>query len=591
MKVWYFICILFAFYSINILIKESNEIKYQSINKTEPIDYLACFNLKEIFSNKTTIDLQQLDQNVYTYFDNYFPRIFNRYPEEIKKKFKIVVNKSILNPIKSKNYFVLRDQFCLILEDLRNFKAPFKKPKYYILKKATYDLLKLKDKLENFTQTIVINKENSNCTKYYSKLKCLNQCYKGKNRLSKYIYNGNETGIVKIVFEYNLKIKKDEYNCSNECKINGCKLVHFKTRKTGEPETKISKATFLISNFDYCIQIIGLICLIVNISFYQLIPELILFLNLKTEKIKKRIKKLKIVKKVLMTVRRIKKVKIVKKLGILKIKIERYFNLTKTMILLIGLAYFLYYSTTEIKERNNRMKKPKEYESETYLVEPEKFSLVVCVGITKKFYRFKTLFNLEKATNRDLNDSIKKIYLQFQNKKSKIDWKIKKNKVLFRRVDFDWRYKFLRCFQIEIYPREPKYQSLLATSKLRIEFKHDDYVLYLISRDENFNSKSYRVGEFDFIKKIEKRLKSNEKENCLDYKETCLYCNSKKNCIDRCSSVKFVEKYKNASFYAVIDKKHFSVDQWKNSFINDSLDYSKIKEECEKEFKKKIALK
>ena len=45
------------------------------------------------------------------------------------------------------------------------------------------------------------------------------------------------------------------------------------------------------------------------------------------------------------------------------------------------------------------------------------------------------------------------------------------------------------------------------------------------------------------MKKIEKRLKSNEKEKCIDYKEAYSYCNSRENCIDRCSSVKFVEGY------------------------------------------------
>ena len=399
--------------------------------------------------------------------------------------------------------------------------------------------------MENFDQIIVINKENSNFLKYYFKLKCLNQCYKRKNRLSKYIFNSNETGIIKIVFEYNSTIKKDEYNCSNEYKRNGCKLVHFENRGINEPENKISEATFLVSDFDYYTQFIRLICSIVNISSYQLIPKLILYINLKTEKIKKRIKKLKI----------IKKMKIIKKVGIVKIKIERYLNLTNTMILLISLAYFLYYSTREIKERNNRIKNPKEYESETCLVEPEMLNLVVCTvfkEVTEEHYRRKTLFELEKATERSFRDTIS------------------------------------RCFQIEIYPHEPKYESQLGSSKLRIKFKHDDYELYLMSTDKNFNSESYEIdGKSSFIKKIEKRLKSNEKESCLDYKEAYSYCNSKQNCIDRCLSVKFVERYKNASFNAVINKEHFTVDQWNNSFINCSVNYSKINEECKKEFQKK----
>ena len=607
MKVWYFICILFTFYSINILIKESNEIKYQFSNETEPIDYLACFNLKKIFSNKKTIDLQQLGKDVYAYFDNYFSRRFNGFSEEAKKNDIANVNKSILNPIKSKNYFVLRDQFCLISDspifirfNLRVFIPYFiQKPDYYIFKKATYDLLKLNRLFKNFDQIIVINKETSNCTKYYSKLKCLNQCYKRKNRLSKYIYSNNENGIIYLSFGHNSTIEKDEYECSNECKKNGCKLVHFKPRETGNtrdsgPKTKISEAIFLVPNFDYYAQLIGLICLIVNTSFYQLMPKLILFLNLKTEKIKKRIKKLKIIKKVLKAIERIKKMKIAKKLGILNIKIERYFNLTKTMILLICLAYFLHFSTTEIKKRNNRTKNPNEYESETYLVEPETLNLVVCTivkEITDEHYRRKKLLELEKATDRGFNDTISEIYLQFQNKKSKIDWTPKKNKVLFKNIDLLSR-KIYRCFQIEITPREPKYQSLIATSKLRIKFKKEDYKLYLISKDENFNSESYQVDKFGFIKKIEKRLKSNEKESCLDYKEAYLYCNNRQNCIDRCSSVKFVERYKNASFKAIIDKEHFTVDQWNNLFINYSVnpwewDYFKINKECEKKFQKK----
>ena len=593
MKVWYFICILFALYSINISIEEGSKTTYVLSNNEETkLNYhLTCFDLKEVFSNETTIDLQQLDKNLYTYLDNYFAKLIDRTykknREGLKKKFKIKVNKSILNPIKSKHYFVLRDQFCLILDDRYNF-IPFKNCKYYILKNATYDLLKLNDRSENFGQLIVINKEN--CVKYYSKLKCLNQCYKRKNRLSKYIYNSNETGIIKISFEYNSTTEKDEYGCLNECERNGCKLVHFETRKIGESETKIFETAFFVSNFDYYIQLIGLICLIVNISFYQLMPELILFLNLKTEKIKKRIKKLKIIKKVLKTIRRIKKMKIAKKLGTLMIKIEKYFNL-KTMILFIGLAYFLYYSTTEIKKRNYLMKNPYEYQTEIYLDEPEILNLVVCTNvneITEKDYRRKTLLELEKATDRGFNDLISEIYLQFQNKKRKIDWKLKKNKVLFRKIDL-MSQSILRCFQIEIYPHEPKYQSLLAISKLKIKFKNHGYILYLISKDENFNSESYEIfGKLGFIKKIESRLKSNEKENCFDYKEAYSYCNSRQNCIDRCSSVKFVKMYKNASIDSIIDKEHFTVDQWKNSFINNSQDYfSELEKECKMEFKKK----
>ena len=233
MKFWYFICILFALCSINNLIEKGSKITYVPSNNEEiKLNYnLACLNLKEIFSNKTTIDLQKLDKDAYAYFDNYFSKLidrrFNKHKEEFKKRFKINVYKLILNPIKSKNYFVLRDQFCLILDDRRFIFHYFRNLKLYIFKNSTYDLIKLNSRFENFDQRIVIKKENLNCLKYYSKLKCLNQCYKRKNRLSKYIYNSNENGIIKIGFEYNSTIEKDEYDCLNECKRNGCKTGSF----------------------------------------------------------------------------------------------------------------------------------------------------------------------------------------------------------------------------------------------------------------------------------------------------------------------------------------------------------------------------
>ena len=76
MKIWYFICVLFQLYSFNILIEEGSKITYVPSNDKEiKLNYrLTCLNLKQIFFNKTTIDLQKLDEDVYTYFDNYFAK-------------------------------------------------------------------------------------------------------------------------------------------------------------------------------------------------------------------------------------------------------------------------------------------------------------------------------------------------------------------------------------------------------------------------------------------------------------------------------------------------------------------------------------
>ena len=152
MKVWYFICILFALYSINILIEEGSKIIYVPSNDEEiKLNYiLACFNLKQIFSNKTTIDLQQLNEIIYAYYDNYFSKVIDRryYPNQ--EKFKVKVNESILNPIKAKNYFVLRDQFCLIIDNFTYVLIHSKNHKYYIFKNDTYDFFQIKSPIGKF---------------------------------------------------------------------------------------------------------------------------------------------------------------------------------------------------------------------------------------------------------------------------------------------------------------------------------------------------------------------------------------------------------------------------------------------------------
>ena len=77
MKIWYIICIWLCYISISNLVKENSEIIYKSVSQTEPTNYLACFNLKEIgtLTNKTTVDLQQLDKIVSIYFSNRFNKL------------------------------------------------------------------------------------------------------------------------------------------------------------------------------------------------------------------------------------------------------------------------------------------------------------------------------------------------------------------------------------------------------------------------------------------------------------------------------------------------------------------------------------
>ena len=176
--------------------------------------------------------------------------------------------------------FIFKHKFCFIRESKKDlslfyyFFKDFQTPEFYLFKKDTYDLYKLKNSDEKVNQLVVKNKEYtySNCTKNYSKFKCLNDCFKEKYQLSKYFYTANENKTILLNYEYNQTIKDEEYKCLNECKKDDCKLVLFVSADIFDLKLKpiVFEADFFISRSEFWIQLFSLVCLIENISFYQL---------------------------------------------------------------------------------------------------------------------------------------------------------------------------------------------------------------------------------------------------------------------------------------------------------------------------------
>ena len=83
MKIIYFICILFCFYSIGILIEESYGVIYASANdEKETFQYLGCFNLKIIKINATEIKLEQLRIVINNYLTSLNSSIFDTFEKE-----------------------------------------------------------------------------------------------------------------------------------------------------------------------------------------------------------------------------------------------------------------------------------------------------------------------------------------------------------------------------------------------------------------------------------------------------------------------------------------------------------------------------
>ena len=597
MKIWFVICIWLCYFSISKLVKENSEIIYKSIKRTEPFNYLVCFNLKEIeaLTNKTTVDLQQLDKIVSSYVSIYFSKNFNKFNNQLKKRFNMTKFKElVLNPIESKDYLILNHKFCFILENkdgLNYFRRFLQTTEFYLFKNDTYDLYKLKSINDKVDLLVVKNKEYpySNCTKNYSKFKCINECFKEKHQLSKYFYAANENEIILLNYEYNQTIKDEEYKCLSECKRSDCKLVHFVPFSSFYLESKLNvfEADFFISRSEFWIQLFGLICLIENISFYQLISKSFKFLKPKVKKIKK----IEIRKRVI-------KVK----------KPERYLHLLKMTILLISISCFNYYFYVKIENMNSQNNNPSKSEAKTHLLDPEKMNLVICVNLNKTlklegnkyryyytyYYDFNrnkmTLKQIEQATDSVFNDTIDEIYLQFQNKKIKTNWSVT-SKVFFKGKEEYTEIRGIivmltRCFQIEANPKEPKYQSLLATSKLIVKFKIGSCDLYLLPEEERFNSESFQYINNNFLKVIKKRANWIMQRRCADFDKKYSDCNSKQNCIDRCVNKRFIETYKSYTIYSIVDKDHFTKYQWSNSLPNNDFSiFNKTKQECLKEFK------
>ena len=263
MKIWYVICIWLCYFGISNLFKDNSEIIYKSISQNEPTSYLACFNLKEIkiLAKKKRADLQQLYKIVHFYVRIYFSNRFKKLDEWKKKEYNMTKFKQfVLNPIESKDYLILNNKFCFIRKNknfLHFYKVFLPTPEFYLFKNDTFDLYKLENPYEIVDQLLVKNKEYpySNCTKNYSKFKCLNECFKEKHQLSKYFYTANENKTILLNYEYNQTIKDEEYICLSKCKKDDCKLVYFES--TGsfflKPKLIVFEADFFISRSEFWI--------------------------------------------------------------------------------------------------------------------------------------------------------------------------------------------------------------------------------------------------------------------------------------------------------------------------------------------------
>ena len=557
LKIWFFICLVFAFISLETLIDEGHEVIYKESNETEPVEYLICAKLSELYPNQTQIDLSQLRDDLSDYFNRSLDWEKSAYLEPYTsefKKFKVFVR----NRTESGGYLVLNRMACLIVNK-SEYANSIRPSLYSLLRqgieftnfaivKSTFSFVQVKYHFYEVDQLTVLKKgpPYSDCSPSNARFRCLHECFKKGARLARYFYDSNETGLIQLNFSDR---SIEQRNCFGECRED-CKLAQlisiagYKGSKTFEAKPKLSA-------FDYWVQLIGLLVQFSGLSFNELASVAIEFTR---SKVRKR-----------------------------RVRIALFYF--KFAVLLLGLASFGYLCALEVFDYQTNSLITKETRQ---FINPKIVHLAICVNVNKydfnhvDYFEGKTMWEHEKATDGLLSDALKKslhgsgIYMEYQEKS------FQTNHHVHPKVWFKYNR---RCFSVSI---QPTYWTMPSDPKLTIEFeKGVNPAVYLLSENENLNSESFRhFASYAFQKRIVKRLKS--RGGCVDYKEKYTICTGRQNCVDRCIAKKLIERYNGITFgwygSLVIDRDWFSAIEWNTTqliLLYEPLDsFKNITEQC-----------
>ena len=529
MKLWYLICLVLAFQSLDTFIEESYEVVYEKSNRTEPVQLLICEELNDLYPNETEIDLKKLQADLYNHFLN-FGHDWRRNHSGFKEL--------VRNQTKLGSYLVLSGRVCLVANDAEELEkiyfflyiSPKMSKSFFAISRDTFDLVKMSRWDDPIDQLTVLNKEPPyfDCSRSNAKFRCLNECFKKSFRLARYYYEGNETGLIRLDYgKSNRTIAESERNCFDKCKRENCKMIQLiSSHKIKRPKVETFEARPKLSAFDYWLQLIGLIISFAGLSLNEFASVMIGFAQSK-----------------------------VRRRGV---RIALF--CLKLTIIFVCFASFGYLCARIALDQKADQTSPKEKEGPRQLIQPNVIHLAICVDIEK--FENKTMSEIERATDGVLDEALEGIYLNYEGRSFSANYSVSP-KVLFFYIASN-----SRCFLLSI---QPEYQMIPSTPKLKIRFEECLFYpnLYLLSENENLNSNSFKYsGYYAFQKRIVKRFRSNGQ--CIDYEEKYGVCMGRQNCVDRCVSKKFIEKYNKITFghfyrRHVVDSDWFSPDELNSS--------------------------
>ena len=118
-RYWSPICLLFFVINIKILIDESYDTIYKMVNQNESIQYLECFNLSDIISNKTRMNPTEIKNEF-----NYHLRWIQKNKKDKRDRFiRNETIENIINETKSRDYLIYQDRICFIFKNESDFRS------------------------------------------------------------------------------------------------------------------------------------------------------------------------------------------------------------------------------------------------------------------------------------------------------------------------------------------------------------------------------------------------------------------------------------------------------------------------------------
>ena len=282
LKLWYVACTIFCLYSLNTLVLESYEVAILAANQSEvdPIRILVCKKLNSFHINKTEVRVEEFKDEMVDHLNRSHCALYL-----------VPYKRSIMRRLETGQYMIFDGLLCIPLEeneDKFRIKTILPQSTFLAFKKSTLDFAQQASWYEPFDQLVVQKKgpPYSNCCESNGRFRCLNECFKNNFRLSRYLYEGNETGLIHLKPATNQTIEREKI-CFEKCWRENCDIVRFiPFSGQRKPETTKLGAQTKLSEFDFYVQFIGLVCSLANISFNHLTSIGIKFAISKVQKSK-----------------------------------------------------------------------------------------------------------------------------------------------------------------------------------------------------------------------------------------------------------------------------------------------------------------